>query len=54
MSFMTLDIILFRKKIKIITYFRPFLFFVYLLRSLTKQWLHTTLSLFEDRAIEYT
>ena len=53
MSFMTLDIVLFRKKIKIITYFCPFLFFVYLLPSLTNKWPHTTLSVFEEGAIEY-
>ena len=49
---MTLDIILFRKK-SIITYFCPFLFFVYLLPSLTNKWLNTTLSVLEDEAIEY-
>ena len=53
MFFMTLDIILFRKKIKIITYFCPFLFFVYLLPSLTNKWPITTLSVFEDGANEY-
>ena len=53
MSFMTLDIILFRKKIKFITYFCPFLFFVYLLPSLTNQLPHTKLSVFEEGAIEY-
>ena len=50
---MTLDIILFRKKIKIITYFCPFLFFVYLLPSLTNKWPNTTLSVFEEGANEY-
>ena len=48
-----MDIILFRKKIKIITYFCPFLLFVYWLPSLTNEWLHTTLSALEDGAIEY-
>ena len=54
MFFMTLDIILFRKKkIKIITYFCPFLFFVYLLPSLTNKWPKTTLSVFEEGTNEY-
>ena len=50
---MTLDIILFRKKIKIITYFCPSLFFVYLLPSLTNKWLHSTFSVLEDVAVEF-
>ena len=50
---MTLDIILFRKKIKIITYFCPILFFVYFLPSLTNKWPKTTLSVFEEGANEY-
>ena len=50
---MALDINFFRKKIKIITYFCPFVFFVYLLPSLTNKWLQTTLSVLEDGAIEY-
>ena len=50
---MTLDVILFRKKIKRITYFCPVLFSVYLLPSLTIEWLHTTLLVFEEGAIEY-
>ena len=53
MFFMTLDIILFRKKFKIITYFCPFLFFVYLLPSLINKWPNTTLSVFEEVANEY-
>ena len=53
MFFMTLDTILFRKKIKIITYFCPFLFFVYLLPSLTNKSPNTTLSVFEEGANEY-
>ena len=50
---MTLDVIVFRKKIEIITYIGPFLFLVYLLPSLTNKWLHTILSVFEEGAIEY-
>ena len=50
---MTLDIILFRKKIKIITYFCPFLFFVFLLPSLTNKWPNTTLSVFDESANKY-
>ena len=42
-----MDIILFRKEIKIITYFCPFLFFVYLFPSLTNKWPYTTLLVFE-------
>ena len=53
MSFMTLYTIFFRKKIKIITYFCPFLFFVYLLPSLKIKLPHTILSVFEEGAIEY-
>ena len=53
MFFMTLDIILFRKKVKIIRYFFPFLFFVYLLPSLTNKWPNTPLSVFEEGANEY-
>ena len=53
MFFMTLDIILFRKKIKIIRYFCRFLFFVYLLPSLTNKRPNTTLSVFEQGANEY-
>ena len=53
MFLISLDIILFRKNIKTITYFRPFLFFVYLLSSLTNKWTSTTLSVFEEGAIEY-
>ena len=53
MFFMTLDIILFRKKIKIITYICPFLFFVSLLPSLTNKWANATLSVFEESANEY-
>ena len=48
-----LDIILFRKKIKIITYFCSLLFFVYFLSSLTNEWPDTTLSVFEEGANEY-
>ena len=51
MSFMTLDIILFRKKIKINTHFC--LFFVYLLPSVTNKWPLNTLLVFEEGAIEY-
>ena len=50
---MTLVIILFRKKMKIITYFCPFLFYVYLLPSLTNKWPQTTLSVYGEGAIEY-
>ena len=53
MSFMTLDIIFFRKKIKVITTFCPFLFFVYLLPSLTNKWPHNMSSVFYEGAIEY-
>ena len=53
MFFMTLDVILFRKMIKIITYFSPFLFFVYLLPSLTNEWPHTALMVFEEGAVEF-
>ena len=53
MFFMSLHIILFRKKIKIITYFCPFLFFAYLLPSLTNKWPNTTLSVFEEDANDY-
>ena len=35
-----------------ITYFYPFLFFVYLLPSLTNKWPNTTLSVFEEGANE--
>ena len=49
---MTLDINLFRKKIKIITYFCPFLFFVYILPSLFNKWPRTTLLVFEEGANE--
>ena len=52
MSFMTLDVILFRKKIKIITYFCPSLFCL-LVPSLTNECPHNTLSLFKEGAIEY-
>ena len=52
MFFMTLGVILFRKKIKSNTYFCPFLFFVYLLPSLTSEWPHTTISVFAEEAIE--
>ena len=52
MSFMTLDIILFRKKIKTISYFCPFLFFVYVLPSLANKLQQTTLSVFAEGAIE--
>ena len=54
MFFMTWDIILIRKKIKIITYFCPFLFLVYFLPSLTHKWPNITLSVFEEGANEYT
>ena len=50
---MTLDIILFRKKNKIIIYFCPFLFFVYFLNSLTNKWPNTSLLVFEEGANEY-
>ena len=53
MSFMTLDIILFRKKNQNYYILLPFSFFVYLLPSLTNKWLHNTLSVFEEGAIEY-
>ena len=53
MSFMTLDVILFRKS-ESITYFFPFLFFVYLLPRLTNEWPYNTLSVFEKGEIEYT
>ena len=53
MFFMTLDIMLFRKKIKIITYFCPSVFFVHLLPSLTHKWPNTTLLVFEEGANEY-
>ena len=41
------------KKINIITYFRHFLFFVYLLPCLNHKWPITTLSVFEEGANEY-
>ena len=50
---MTVDLILFRKKIKINRYFCPFLFFVYLLPSLTNKWPKTTLTVFEEGAKKY-
>ena len=50
---MALDIILFRKKIKIITFFCPFLIFVYFLPSLTNKWPNTTVLVFEEGANEY-
>ena len=53
MFFMTLDIILFRKKIKIIRYFCPFLLFVCLVPNLTNKWSNTTISIFEQGANEY-
>ena len=53
MFFMTLDIILLRKKKKLLHTFAPFLIFVYLLPSLTNKWPNTTLSLFEEGANEY-
>ena len=53
MFFTTLDIILFRKKIKIIRYFCPFQFFVYMLPSFTKEWPHTTFLVFEKSSSEY-
>ena len=48
---MTLDVILLRKKIKTITYFYVSRF-VNLLPRLTNEWPYTTLSLFEEGAIE--
>ena len=53
MFFMTLDKILFQKKIKIITYFCPFLLSVYLLPSLTNKWPITTLSVAKEGSKEY-
>ena len=50
MSFMTLDVILFRKKV---LHTFALLFFVHLLPSLTSEWRHTTLSVFEEGGIEY-
>ena len=50
---MTLNVILFWKKIKSITYFCPFLFFIYLLPSLTNEWPHTALLVFEKGATDY-
>ena len=41
------------KKIKIITYFCAFLFFVYLLPSLTNKMPNTTLSVFEEGGNKY-
>ena len=53
MSFMTFDIILFRKKSKLLHTFALSSFFVYLLPSLIINWPHNTLSVFEEGAIEY-
>ena len=50
---MTLDIILFRKKKSKLLHTFALRFFVYLLLSLTNEWPHTTLSLFEEDALEY-
>ena len=49
---MTLDVFLFRKKSKFLHTF-ALRFFVYLLPSLTKEWPHSTISLFGEGAIEY-
>ena len=43
----------FERKSKVLHTFAPFLFFVYLLPSLTNQWPHSTLSLFGEGAVEY-
>ena len=51
--FMTLDIILFRKKIQNYYIILPFSLFVYLLPSLINKWPQTTLSVYEEGAIEY-
>ena len=51
MSFMTLDVILLRKKSKLLHTF-TFRFFVNLLPGLTNERPYTTLSLFEEGAIE--
>ena len=54
MSFMTLDIIFFRKKNQNYYIHLPlFSFFVYLLPSLTNKWPQTILSVFEEGALEY-
>ena len=53
MAFMTLDVILFRKKIKSVIYFASFFVFVYLLPSLIKERPHTTLSVSEEGAIKH-
>ena len=52
MSFITSDVILFRKKLNLLHTF-ALRFFVFLLRSLTNEWPHTTLMLLEEGAIEY-
>ena len=54
---MTLDIILFRKKNQnyyiLLSFLSTFLFFVYLLPSLTHKWPNTTLLVFEEGANKY-
>ena len=52
MFFMTLNIILFRKKNQNYILL-PFSLFVYLLPSPTNKWPNTTLSVFEEGANEY-
>ena len=50
---MTLEVILFRKKLKIVTYFCPFLLFAYLLPSPFNERPYNTLSVSEEGKMEY-
>ena len=53
MARMTSELVLFRKKIKRITYFWPFFYFVYLLPRLINEKPPTTLSVSGEGAIEH-
>ena len=53
MPFMTLNVILFRKKKIKVLHTLALQIFVYLLPSLTNEWPRTTLKLFEEGAIKY-
>ena len=53
MSFITSDVILFRKKTLKLLHTFALRLLDYLLPSLTNEWPHTTLSLLEEGAIEY-
>ena len=51
MAYKTSEVLCFKKKSKLLLNFALFSFFVYLLPSLIKERLHTTLSVFEEGTI---